>query len=139
MERLSSVVRTTDQQFGFKRNHSCADCSFVLKNTIDYYLDRVNSRMYVCALNLSNAYDRVPYYRLFCRLLDCSVVKLPPLVTSRPWNWPSKPFQRIHVDFAGPFMGHVIADYFCLFEIAGSLKNVQHNHRKDNRSVSRNF
>ena len=22
-----------------------------------------------------------------------------------PWSWPSKPWQRIHVDFAGPFMG----------------------------------
>ena len=62
MERLSSVVRTADQQFGFKCNHSCADCSFVLKSTIDYYLERGNSRMYVCALDLSKAYDRAPVY-----------------------------------------------------------------------------
>ncbi|XP_062507243.1 uncharacterized protein K02A2.6-like [Corticium candelabrum] len=33
--------------------------------------------------------------------------KLPPRVTPRPWNWPSKPFQRIHVDFARTFMGHM--------------------------------
>ena len=72
MERLSSVVRTTDQQFGFKRNHSCADCSFVLikEHNRLYYLERGYSRMYVFALDLSKAYDRVPYYRLFCRLLE---------------------------------------------------------------------
>ena len=23
-----------------------------------------------------------------------------------PWTWPSKPWQRIHVDYAGPFMGN---------------------------------
>ena len=22
-----------------------------------------------------------------------------------PWSWPSKPWQRVHLDFAGPFMG----------------------------------
>ena len=22
-----------------------------------------------------------------------------------PWEWPSRPWQRIHVDFAGPFLG----------------------------------
>ena len=70
MERLSNVVRTTDQQIGFKRNHSCDDCFFVLRSTIDYCLERGNSRMYVCVLDLSKAYDRVPYYRLFCRLLE---------------------------------------------------------------------
>ena len=29
--------------------------------------------MYVCALNLSKAYDRVPYYRLFYRMLKVGV------------------------------------------------------------------
>ncbi|XP_056098696.1 uncharacterized protein K02A2.6-like [Rhinichthys klamathensis goyatoka] len=24
-----------------------------------------------------------------------------------PWEWPSKPWQRLHVDYAGPFMGHM--------------------------------
>ena len=22
-----------------------------------------------------------------------------------PWSWPVKPWQRLHIDFAGPFMG----------------------------------
>ena len=29
----------------------------------------------------------------------------PPKAPLQPWSWPSKPWQRIHIDFAGPFMG----------------------------------
>lgn len=28
----------------------------------------------------------------------------PPLAPLHPWQWPEKPWQRIHIDFAGPFM-----------------------------------
>ena len=38
----------------------------------------------------------------------CQVTgKLPPKVPPRPWNWPNRPFQRIRLDFAGPFLGHM--------------------------------
>ena len=33
------------------------------------------------------------------------VGKNPPKVELQPWSWPSKPFQRIHIDFAGPMAG----------------------------------
>ena len=29
----------------------------------------------------------------------------PPSVPLQPWTWPSKPWQRVHLDFAGPFQG----------------------------------
>ena len=29
----------------------------------------------------------------------------PPSAPLQPWTWPAKPWQRIHVDFAGPFLG----------------------------------
>ena len=29
----------------------------------------------------------------------------PPLVTLHPWSWPARPWQRVHIDFAGPFQG----------------------------------
>ena len=32
-----------------------------------------------------------------------SVRNSPPVAPLHPWNWPIKPWQRIHVDFAGPF------------------------------------
>ena len=31
----------------------------------------------------------------------------PPTATANPWIWPSKPWQRIHIDFAGPFVGEI--------------------------------
>ena len=34
-----------------------------------------------------------------------SVKNSPPTAPLYPWSWPSKPWERIHVDFAGPFQG----------------------------------
>ncbi|XP_065182445.1 uncharacterized protein K02A2.6-like [Sycon ciliatum] len=31
----------------------------------------------------------------------------PPKSPLHPWEWPSKPWQRLHIDFAGPFQGHM--------------------------------
>ena len=36
----------------------------------------------------------------------CQVTQsAPAATTTNPWIWPSKPWQRIHIDFAGPFLG----------------------------------
>ena len=38
--------------------------------------------------------------------LSCQAVRNAPTVAPlHPWVWPAKPWQRIHIDFAGPFMG----------------------------------
>ena len=35
----------------------------------------------------------------------CVAVKqAPPKAPLHPWEWPSRPWQRLHVDYAGPFM-----------------------------------
>ena len=70
LDRFQGVLGSRDQQFGFKRGHSCSDCSFVLKGSVDYYLSNGNQAMYSAALDLSKAYDRVSYYRLFQKMLD---------------------------------------------------------------------
>ena len=31
----------------------------------------------------------------------------PPSAPIHPWTWPSRPWSRLHLDFAGPFMGHM--------------------------------
>ena len=31
----------------------------------------------------------------------------PPVAELHPWEWPSQPWSRLHIDFAGPFMGHM--------------------------------
>ena len=37
--------------------------------------------------------------------------KTPPVVPLHPWAWPNKPWSRVHVDYAGPFMGKMFFDY----------------------------
>ena len=38
--------------------------------------------------------------------MSCQAHKhTPPPATLHPWTWPPKPWRRIHVDFAGPFLG----------------------------------
>jgi len=38
--------------------------------------------------------------------LPCQAVqKTPAVAPFHPWIWPTKPWQRIHIHFAGPFMG----------------------------------
>ena len=31
---------------------------------------------------------------------------VPQLAPLHPWDWPEEPWQRIHIDFAGPFENH---------------------------------
>ena len=33
-----------------------------------------------------------------------SIEQAPPPVSLCPWTWPSQPWQRVHIDFAGPFL-----------------------------------
>ena len=44
-------LSTSAQQFGFKRDLSCSDCSFVLKETIDYYVTNGNKVVHTCAMD----------------------------------------------------------------------------------------
>ena len=33
--------------------------------------------------------------------------KAPPVAPLHPWEWPTKPWLRVHADYAGPFLGHM--------------------------------
>jgi len=33
--------------------------------------------------------------------------KAPSVVNLHPWEWPSSPWERVHIDFAGPFLGRM--------------------------------
>ena len=38
--------------------------------------------------------------------------KSPPVTPLHPWSWPTKPWTRVHLDYAGPFMGKMFpVDY----------------------------
>ena len=39
---------------------------------------------------------------------DCQAVRpAPPSARLHPWEWPAQPWSRLHLDFAGPFQGHM--------------------------------
>ena len=65
--RISVYLDTCPNQFGFKRNHSTAQCIYALKEIIDAY--RVlNGSVFTCFLDASKAFDRVNHSNLFGKL-----------------------------------------------------------------------
>ena len=39
---------------------------------------------------------------------SCQAVKqAPPAAPLQPWTWPGKPWERVHIDFAGPFLSKI--------------------------------
>ncbi len=53
--------------------------------------------------------------------------KMPPPVPLQPWEWPNRPCSRLHLDFAGPFMGRmflVMVDAHTKWLEAHILKNI---------------
>ena len=63
-----AALKTTDYQFGFKPKHSTTQCTFVVKETIQYYVND-GSSLYVMLLDASKAFDRGNYVTLFNMLL----------------------------------------------------------------------
>ncbi len=54
----------------------------------------------------------------------CQEVKqAPPVAPLQPWIWPTQPWKRIHMDFAGPFMG---GSYFIAVDAHSKWPEVQY-------------
>ena len=71
-----NILDTKNLQFGFKRNHSANQCTFAVKEVIQYYNSKKSS-VHVMLLDASQAFDRVSYAVLFRKLLYrglCAVV-----------------------------------------------------------------
>ena len=72
LERLSNFLVTSSHQFGFKPKHSTDACIYVLKESIDRYVEQQSS-VYLCFLDASKAFDRVNHYSLFNKLITRGV------------------------------------------------------------------
>ena len=69
------ILQSSDMQFGFKLKHSTTQCTFVLNEIIDYYLNH-DSSVYLVLLDVSQAFDRVQYVKLFRLLLERGICPL---------------------------------------------------------------
>ena len=65
--RLKPFLETSDNQFGFKPNHSTDACIYLLKELINYYASS-NSPVFLCFVDVRKAFDRVNYHKLFLKL-----------------------------------------------------------------------
>ena len=70
--KVETQLITSDNQFGFKREHGTNLCIFTVKSVIKYY-NLHNSPVYTCFLDVSKAYDRVNHWTLFRKLLNRSI------------------------------------------------------------------
>jgi len=68
-EYIASVDETDIYQFGFKKEHSTATCTYTLKQVVDYYR-RNGSHVFASFIDFSKAFDLVDYWLLFSELLD---------------------------------------------------------------------
>ena len=67
LTRLKPFIETSDNQFGFKTNHSTDACIYLLKELVNYYAAS-NSPVFLCFVDVRKAFDRVNYHKLFLKL-----------------------------------------------------------------------
>ena len=69
LDRFSSFLATTDYQFDFKKALSCSHAIYSIRSVIDEYVVG-GSTVNVCALDLSEAFDRMNQFALFIKLMN---------------------------------------------------------------------
>ena len=61
------------------------------------------ARSYFWWPKLDTAIEKLARECLNCQSTGAS----PPRAPIHPWEWPTQPWGRLHLNFAGPFMGHM--------------------------------
>ena len=61
-------LQTTDMQFAYNAKHSTTLCTMVYLETLHHYVNN-GSNVYSCLLDVSKAFDRIHYGKLFTILL----------------------------------------------------------------------
>ena len=64
LSKFSDKRHTSDLQFGFKTRSSTNSCTFVLKESLAYYVSH-DSAVYCTFLDATKAFDRINYCKLF--------------------------------------------------------------------------
>lgn len=62
-------LKLNDLQFAYQENASSTMCSWMVSETINYFLER-GGTIYACAMDMSKAFDRVLHGKLFRKMLE---------------------------------------------------------------------
>jgi hypothetical protein len=72
LELYGDYLKSSELQFGFKKNLGCSHALYVLRSVVEHFNDK-GSTVNLCALDLSKAFDKVNHYGLFIMLMRRSV------------------------------------------------------------------
>ena len=75
LHKVPALSSTSDLQFGFKKRHSTMQCTFVVREVIEYYTSR-ETDVFITLLDASKAFDRVEFTALFRILLGKGICPL---------------------------------------------------------------
>ena len=64
LNRFSAFLKSSDNQFGFKKKLGCAHAVFSLRKIVNLF-NAGSSTVSMCAIDLSKAYDKVNHFGLF--------------------------------------------------------------------------
>ena len=64
---FQNTLQVSDQQYGFQANCSTTFCTFTVKESVNYFLNR-NTPVFACFLDMTKAFDLVNYHELFLKL-----------------------------------------------------------------------
>ena len=76
LNMYSHLLKTTCNQFGFKKKSSTDLCILSLRETINYFKTN-NTPIFICFLDASKAFDKLNHWHLFRKLLDRG---MPPII-----------------------------------------------------------
>ena len=65
LENFEKYLKSSDKQFGFKKNIDCCHTIYSLRS-VDYFVDN-GSTVNLCSLDVSKAFDKVNHFVLFSK------------------------------------------------------------------------
>ena len=69
--KFGHLFTTHVNQFGFSTNGGCSKAIFAPNSTVQYFREK-NSNVYLCALDMSKAFDRLNHFSIFQCLIHLS-------------------------------------------------------------------
>ena len=68
MDRFGHFLRTSDNQFGFKKGRGCTTAIYTVRKTIEHFVNG-GSTVNLCSIDLSKAFDKGNHHALFVKLI----------------------------------------------------------------------